>query len=567
MALFIPRKGILKWLNPFPFNQKEHVAILISKSISNCDLLSALLTSLIVSSSAAQKLYYPNQPGKVVSIFLIFSSQLLGYGFAGLLRKTLVYPKAMLFPGSLPISTLFQTLHRDKKETQLRLKFFYMVAAGIFCWEWIPEYIMPILVGVNIFCPAKRDSLKFTNFFGGAGGNEGLGVFGLCLDWQYIGSGCLYMPPLTLLTGFTGYVLCIILFMGIYYSNILRAQSMPFLSQLLYTGRSNFSHFDRYNQTTILNDASELDPSMLADYGLPWFAATYASSLLTNNLGTTATITYMFLYHISDLAIIYNDFTKNVLQKAIRPSLWHWKFWDGKQEKPDKSDPGLDPHYKLMLEYDEVPGWRYATIMVLSFTVGMICIYEAKSTLPWYAYIVSILLSFVFTLFMGIQTARFGMYVGQQNLIQMIGAFINPGKPLANMYFTLYGSNSVTQALGLLSDLKLGQYMKLSPKATFTMQILGTLIGAILNFAIMETVTDNRREILLSIEGTNVWSGQVIQSYNSQVGAPAATIHLNHLIDYFGTGYCMGSSRKGTIRRRRSIRRSRHKVTGLQVHA
>jgi OPT oligopeptide transporter protein len=162
MALFIPRKGILKWLNPFPFNQKEHVAILISKSISNCDLLSALLTSLIVSSSAAgaalcteviagQKLYYPNQPGKVVSIFLIFSSQLLGYGFAGLLRKTLVYPKAMLFPGSLPISTLFQTLHRDKKETQLRLKFFYMVAAGIFCWEWIPEYIMPILVGVNIF--------------------------------------------------------------------------------------------------------------------------------------------------------------------------------------------------------------------------------------------------------------------------------------------------------------------------------------------------------------------------------------------------------------------------------
>jgi hypothetical protein len=135
--------------------------------------------------------------------------------------------------------------------------------------------------------------------------------------------------------------------------------------------------------------------------------------------------------------------------------------------------------------------------MALSFTVGMICIYEAKSTLPWYAYIVSILLSFVFTLFMGIQTARFGMYVGQQNLIQMI--------------------------------------------------------GAILNFAIMETVTYNRREILLSIEGTNVWSGQVIQSYNSQVGVPAATILLNHIIDYSGVGYCMGSPRKGTIRRRRSI--------------
>jgi hypothetical protein len=91
--------------------------------------------------------------------------------------------------------------------------------------------------------------------------------------------------------------------------------------------------------------------------------------------------------------------------------------------------------------------------MILSFSVGMACICEAKSTLPWYTYIVSVLLSFVFTLFIGIQSARFGMYVGQQNLVQMIGAFINSGKPLANMYFTLYGWNSLTQALGLLRDL------------------------------------------------------------------------------------------------------------------
>jgi OPT family oligopeptide transporter len=473
----------------------------------------ALCTEVI----AAQKLYYPNQPGQAVSIFLIFSSQLLGYGFAGLMRSTLVYPKAMLYPGALPISTLFQTLHRDKNETKLRLKFFYIVAAAIFVWEWLPEYIMPILVGVNVFCLAKRNSLVFTNVFGGAGGNEGLGIFGICFDWQYITSGCLYLPPLTILTGFTGYCLCIFIFVGLYYGNIHRAQSFPFLSQLLFTDQSNSTAFDLYNQSLILNENSEFDPAKLADVGLPWFTTTYASSLLTTNLATTATITYMFLYHVEDLAIIYKAMSVGFFRSLLKPSTWHWKFWDGKQQKPDKDDPTLDPHYRLMLEYDEVPGWWYAAVMIGSFTVGLICIYEAKSTLPWYAYIVSILLSFVFTLFMGIQTARFGMYVGQQNLIQMVGAFINPGKPLANMYFTLFGSNSVTQSLGLLSDLKLGQYMKLAPKCTFTMQIIGTVVGAILNFTIMETVTDARRDILLSIEGTNVWSGQVIQSYNSQV--------------------------------------------------
>jgi hypothetical protein len=29
----------------------------------------------------------------------------------------------------------------------------------------------------------------FTNIFGGADSNEGLGLFSLCFDWQYIGSG------------------------------------------------------------------------------------------------------------------------------------------------------------------------------------------------------------------------------------------------------------------------------------------------------------------------------------------------------------------------------------------
>jgi hypothetical protein len=52
----------------------------------------------------------------------------------------------------------------------------------------------------------------------------------------------------------------------------------------------------------------------------------------------------MVLYHTEDLAIIYNDFTKNFLQTLLKPSSWHWKFWDGKQEKPDKNDLNLDPY-------------------------------------------------------------------------------------------------------------------------------------------------------------------------------------------------------------------------------
>lgn len=38
---------------------------------------------------------------------------------------------------------------------------------------------------------------------------------------------------------------------------------------------------------------------------------------------------------------------------------------------------------------------------------------------------------------------------------QMLGGALVPGKPVANMYFDMYGYGSVVQALALLSDLKL----------------------------------------------------------------------------------------------------------------
>jgi len=94
-----------------------------------------------------------------------------------------------------------------------------------------------------------------------------------------------------------------------------------------------------------------------------------------------------------------------------------------------------------------------------------------------------------------------------------------PGKPVANMMFTLYASNSMVQGLLMLGDLKLSQYAKLPPRATFWAQITGTLVGAVLNWVMMNSIVKNQRDVLLSVEGTNIWSGQNVQSYNAQAVA------------------------------------------------
>ena len=86
---------------------------------------------------------YGTDPNFGTSIFLLLSSQLLGYGIAGLLRRTLVYPTKMLYPINLPLNTLLETLHRDRKETSHRLKIFWIAFGALFVWEVFPKVSIP----------------------------------------------------------------------------------------------------------------------------------------------------------------------------------------------------------------------------------------------------------------------------------------------------------------------------------------------------------------------------------------------------------------------------------------
>ncbi len=48
-------------------------------------------------------------------------------------------------------------------------------------------------------------------------------------------------------------------------------------------------------------------------------------------------------------------------------------------------------------------------------------------------------------------------------------------------------------------------------------QCLGAVVGAVLNYVIMKIVVSANRDILLSVQGTNVWSGASVQSFNRSV--------------------------------------------------
>ncbi|KAG9224893.1 hypothetical protein PTI98_009892 [Pleurotus ostreatus] len=511
---FVPTRGVFRFINPHPFNKKENAFIVI---MSSAAANSALGTEVL----AVQRLFYNVTPNPASSIFLLFASQLLGYGIGGLFRSVLLYPSKMLYPTVIPLVSMFDALYRDAQGATKKLRLFWIAFGVIFIWEIFPEWIFPLLTGFSIFCLANPTSTDFTRIFGGSNGNEGLGLLSLCLDWQYISGGYnpMAIPLKAQFSNLIGYILCMVVFVGVYYNNIWESRSLPFLSQTLF-----YPNGSVYDQLRILNDRLEVDPVLLAKEGLPFYSGTWVTQLLSTNLGMAATFTHLLLWNSDDLALAFGWVSIPAIKQMYQD--FDWRFWRDngmRDERIDEKD--LDPHYREMLKYPDAPNSWYIVTLLISVIMALVIIYKADSTLPWWGFIIAMLLATVSILFFGTLSAITGLQFIIQPFVQMIGGFIHPGKPMANMYFVLFSYNSVTQAQLLMRDLKIAQYTKLPPRAAFTAQIIGTLFGCVLNYVLMNSIIDNQRDILLSVEGTNIWSGQQPQQYNSQAIAWGGLSH------------------------------------------
>ncbi|KAG6889143.1 hypothetical protein C0995_003503 [Termitomyces sp. Mi166 len=124
---------------------------------------------------------------------------------------------------------------------------------------------------------------------------------------------------------------------------------------------------------------------------------------------------------------------------------------------------------------------------------GLIVVIKGQTTLPWWSYIIALIMGSFIAPFSTLLYARMGNGIATNQLMKMVAGAINPGRPVANLYFSMWSHDVISTSIGLAGDLKMGQYLKIPPRVMFLTQ----------------------RDILLDPRGTNVWSGQVPQSLNS----------------------------------------------------
>ncbi|CAF1103598.1 unnamed protein product [Didymodactylos carnosus] len=154
-----------------------------------------------------------------LDILLLVSTQVMGYGVAGILRRFLVWPSTMIWPGNLPIIALLRTLHEREQSTTIPI------------YYWVPGLIIPILTAFSWMCVIHPNNIVLSQLTG----YDGLGMGTLVLDWDTIRgvftdkfSSPILVPRFALMNALIGFVFfnwCLVPLL--YYTNVSNFQLLP----------------------------------------------------------------------------------------------------------------------------------------------------------------------------------------------------------------------------------------------------------------------------------------------------------------------------------------------------
>ncbi|KAI6704696.1 hypothetical protein NL676_007658 [Syzygium grande] len=449
-------------LNPGPFNIKEHVIITI---FANCGVSTGGGDAYSIGAITVMKAYYKLNLSFLCGFLIVLTTQILGYGWAGMLRKYLVDPVEMWWPSNVAQVSLFRALHEKEHRTEgcTRMRFFLFAMAASFAYYALPGYLFTILTFFSWVCWAWPHSITAQQV---GSAYHGLGIGAFTFDWAgisaYHGSP-LVTPWSSIVNVGVGFIM---------FYNIFDAHKFPIFSNQLF--RSN-GH--KYDTTKILTSQFDLDVAAYNDYGKLYLSPLFALSIGSGFARFTATLTHVALFHGRDIL---------------------------SQSRAAMTNTKLDIHAKLMRSYKQVPQWWFLILLVGSTVVSlMMClIWKEDVQLPWWGMLFAFGLAWIVTLPIGVIQATTNQQPGYDIIAQFIIGYVLPGKPIANLLFKMYGRISTVHALSFLSDLKLGQYMKIPPRCMYVAQLVGTVVAALVNLAVawwmLETIDD-----ICDIEGTH----------------------------------------------------------------
>ncbi|KAK3324932.1 oligopeptide transporter OPT family [Apodospora peruviana] len=444
----------------------------------------------------ALELYYGRHIPPVYGLLFLVTSQMIGYGFAGLYRDVLVRPPKLFYPGVLPNVSLFNALHSKKRGSTIvssPLRFFAIVAGTAFCWQWVPGVIFPMLASPPILCYLISNSA--IGYILGSG-RLGFGLLTLTLDWNYASFfQPLYTPIWADLSQIAGAVAgCWVLYPVLYLTNVLGGDSGEPGSKRLPPMSSGI--FDKYGEvynismvvSTNARGHVSFNQTALDEYSDPRWTVSYLMYFFWGFVSTTGVLVYALL----------------------------WYGQDGCRGCSRENNYAGDIYLDLMRDAETVPYWWYLALLAICLCLSLVCLYGADVGLPWWGLLVMCLISAVFIFPSGILFGLANMQVDMGFLSELVAGGLFHGNPSAVLVSMTYGHTVLEQSLNLLSDYKFGFYMKIPEKEMFWAQLYGTLLGPFVNYSFMRIIIDQLGAAMSTITNNNSsWHALRTKNYYS----------------------------------------------------
>ncbi|KAH8434393.1 uncharacterized protein LDX57_012041 [Aspergillus melleus] len=433
-------------VNPGPFSVKEHALIVICVNISASTAYA--LGALVAIESPV---FWNRDYGAGFGFLYLLTTQMLGFGFAGLARRWLVYPAALVWPTSLSSTVLFRALHEPESRTPAngwtitRYQFFGYFTLFAFVLFWFPDYIWTSLSTFAFITWIAPHNQKVNTLFGM---NSGLGLLPISFDWTQINqAGKPLTTPFYATCNVFAVVVLFYFFLApiLYYSNIWNSSYLPLLSSSTFdnTGAT-------YNVTRVVDESLNFVESKYQTYSPMYISMSYALTFGLSFAAVTSMVVHTYLYHGSEI----------------------WA------KLKNSRAGGEDIHRRLMHAYKEVPDWWYAVLTVVMVGLSILTIRFWETGLPVWGFIVVCCgLPAILTIPEGILEGTTNQRAFLNIITELIAGYAWPGKPIANLMVKCYGHNSIKHGMDFAQDLKLGQYMKIPPRVLFVGQIYSSVLS------------------------------------------------------------------------------------------
>jgi OPT family small oligopeptide transporter len=452
-------------LNPGPWSFKEQMLTTLFYSVSGGG------TSYASNNIHVQKLpqYYNNQWADFgYQLLLIFATNFMGFGLAGIIRKFAIYPVQSVWPTILPTLAVNRALMQPSKKEVIngwkisRYSFFFITFAASWVYFWFPDYIFQALSTFNWITWIKPNNLNLVNITGSV---TGLGINPIpTFDWNTINfSAPLAVPFFNQVNTYLGMSLGFFIITGLYYSNYKWTKFIPINTNSLYTNTG-----EPYQVSQVINKDSLFDRAKYEKYGPPFYSA--------GNL-----LIYGAFFAIYPFGFLYETI---LYHKPIAKAFVH--LYGMVRDFKQSTYHGFnDPYSRHMKKYKEVPEWVFCFVLLFSIMCAILCVKLYPAQTPVWTIFFAVGLNFVFLIPITAVYSRTGFSFALNVLTELIIGYAIPGNGLALNFVKAIGVNIDLQAENYITNQKQAHYLKIAPRALFRCQLLSVLIASFIQLGIL----------------------------------------------------------------------------------